>query len=61
MTGCVGTIPYMAPEVIGLEKYNELADVWNIGVMAFMLLTGQVLFNPKDPQLKQHILDKDSV
>lgn len=45
-----GTLNYMAPEVIcaeeniveGLDIYiNELCDMWSIGIIAYVLLTGE--------------------
>ena len=42
-----GTPYYVAPEVL-LENYNEKADIWSIGVIAFMLLSGKVPFSGKN-------------
>ena len=45
-----GTLNYMAPEVIsaqedlveGLDVYiNELSDMWSIGIIAYVMLTGE--------------------
>jgi len=47
-----GTLNYMAPEVIsaeenhssieGLDMYiNELCDTWSIGIIAYVMLTGE--------------------
>ena len=41
----IGTRHYMSPEVIksqGKGHYNEKADIWSIGVVAFSLLTSGV-------------------
>ena len=41
----IGTRYYMSPEVIksqGKTLYNEKADIWSIGVVAFILLTSGV-------------------
>lgn len=35
---------YRAPEVILGMEYDEMSDVWSIGVVLFELFTGQVLF-----------------
>ena len=47
MTDYIGTLDYMAPEVI-VGEYNEKCDIWSIGVIAFMLLTGQPPFFGKN-------------
>jgi len=35
----------MAPELIEGKKYTEKVDIWSIGVMTFMLLSGIMPFN----------------
>lgn len=52
----------MAPEIIKGEKYNEKADIWSIGIISYMLLTGRVPYNTNPPnkdRLKQMIISKD--
>lgn len=47
LTERVGTLTYMAPEILKINKsdkfsnYNELIDMWSIGVIAYMLLIGK--------------------
>uniref|UniRef100_A0A7S1VXM4 Calmodulin n=1 Tax=Ditylum brightwellii TaxID=49249 RepID=A0A7S1VXM4_9STRA len=43
MSDGVGTIYTMAPEVLK-GKYTSQADIWSIGVLAYMLLSSQVPF-----------------
>lgn len=40
---CVsGSLPFMAPEMIGKEPYNPyLADIWSLGITFYMLLSGK--------------------
>ena len=49
--GFIGTVYYVAPEVV-LEKeaYDEKCDIWSIGVILYMLLTGQPPFNARNEQ-----------
>ncbi|MCQ2821070.1 MAG: protein kinase [archaeon] len=56
MTDSVGTLFYMAPEVIS-GKYNEKCDVWSCGIILYIMLTGVPPFYSKnDDDLKQKIL-----
>jgi serine/threonine protein kinase len=36
----LGSPLYMAPEIVKEQNYNEKVDIWSIGVMAHILLTG---------------------
>jgi calcium-dependent protein kinase len=42
--GCIGTIYYMAPEIVGMEKYDSKCDMWSCGVMMYYLLSGELPF-----------------
>lgn len=39
-----GTVDFMAPEIIKGECYGQEVDMWSIGVIAFMMLSGNVCF-----------------
>ena len=41
----LGTVRYSAPELIKGDGYNDSVDVWGIGVILFMLLTGDYPFD----------------
>ena len=41
----VGTLGYMAPEVLMGKDYNFSADVWSIGIITYLLLTGYLPFD----------------
>ncbi|CAG8496603.1 11765_t:CDS:2 [Ambispora leptoticha] len=43
-TGMVGTIPYMAPDVVNVNEnnpYSTKADIWSLGICVLELLTGK--------------------
>ena len=57
MKGSVGTLYYMAPEVI-YGRYNEKCDVWSCGVILYMLLCGlPPFFSLNEKELKRKILN----
>lgn len=51
LTTIVGSYNYMAPEVLK-EEYNHLIDIWSMGVVLYVLFTGNVPW-------KRPILDDD--
>jgi len=45
----VGTVAYLAPEVIRRGKTEAASDVYSFGIMVFEMLTGQQPFKGEDP------------
>lgn len=46
MTDSVGTVAYLAPEVISKNcSYNRRCDLWSTGVIAYVLLSGEMPFS----------------
>jgi len=43
ITELVGTPYYVAPEVLN-ENYGQECDLWSLGVMSFLLLSGKLPF-----------------
>ena len=53
----VGTLGYMAPEVLMGKEYSFSADIWGIGVITYLLLTGYLPFDDEeeDKEVKEVI------
>ncbi|TMW58140.1 hypothetical protein Poli38472_011728 [Pythium oligandrum] len=50
---CAGKDYYMAPEVVAQESYDPAkADVWSLGIMLFVMLTGSQLLPVASPKTK---------
>lgn len=57
LTEGVGTIYTMAPEVL-TGTYTQKADIWSVGVIAYMLLSSQMpFFGRKRRQIAEQILN----
>ena len=55
----IGTPYYMAPEVV-FDSYNEKCDIWSIGVILYMLLSGTPPFEgSSEEEIMQSVLTTD--
>ncbi|EFN59416.1 hypothetical protein CHLNCDRAFT_137935 [Chlorella variabilis] len=45
-----GTIHYMAPEIVQHRRYSLAVDMWSLGVILFILLTGRMPFDGKNQE-----------
>lgn len=50
----VGTPAYLAPEVISSSGYNRSLDMWSVGVITYVSLSGTFPFN-EDEDIRQQI------
>ncbi|KAJ3160512.1 Serine/threonine-protein kinase ulk3 [Geranomyces variabilis] len=46
LTERIGTLLYMAPEVLKQDRYDSRCDLWSVGVVFYEMLVGQVPFHP---------------
>jgi hypothetical protein len=47
MTANVGTVHWMAPEVLSGKKYNEKADIYSLAIVIWEMFTGQCPYDNK--------------
>jgi len=55
MTIPCGTLAYVAPEVLGLQKYDRKVDLWSLGCIMHLLLRGVLPFDGKS---KTEVVEK---
>lgn len=61
MSGSVGTVQWMAPEVLRSERYTEKADVYSFGILLWELLTGDAPFKQmRDVQVTLAVLSSNA-
>mmetsp|Transcript_43128 Transcript_43128/g.138694 ORF Transcript_43128/g.138694 Transcript_43128/m.138694 type:complete len:439 (+) Transcript_43128:331-1647(+) len=48
LKGCFGTAPFMSPEMLKREDYDERTDMWSAGVLMHVLLFGYFPYQPKE-------------
>ncbi|XP_058256235.1 serine/threonine-protein kinase 33 isoform X1 [Hemibagrus wyckioides] len=53
-----GTPKYMAPEVINGHEYSQQCDMWSIGVIMYMLLSGELPFRSSSEEHLSEMIKK---
>ena len=43
-----GTLTYCAPEIIVDEPYTKAVDLWSLGIMTYLMVSGKLPFNSED-------------
>ncbi|XP_039904580.1 G protein-coupled receptor kinase 5-like [Simochromis diagramma] len=56
--GRVGTLGYMAPEVIGYERYGMSVDWWGLGCLIYEMTAGRPPFRAKGEQPKSSEMER---
>ncbi|KAJ8269771.1 hypothetical protein COCON_G00123780 [Conger conger] len=56
--GRVGTVGYMAPEVIQNESYSFSLDWWGLGCLVFEMIQGQSPFRRRKERVKREEVDR---
>uniref|UniRef100_A0A3B4BTK0 non-specific serine/threonine protein kinase n=1 Tax=Pygocentrus nattereri TaxID=42514 RepID=A0A3B4BTK0_PYGNA len=46
----LGTLEYMAPEMLKGDVVGPAADIWSLGVLTYVMLSGRLPFQEKDPR-----------
>jgi len=50
-----GTVLYLAPEVIKKDLYDEKCDIWSLGVVLYIMLSG---YPPFDGVTDEELFDR---
>lgn len=61
MHGVAGTLEYMAPELLFNKKYTKQVDMWSLGVVLFVMLTGEPLLPDGERGIRTALRDSTYV
>ncbi|XP_051883174.1 G protein-coupled receptor kinase 5-like isoform X1 [Pristis pectinata] len=56
--GRVGTVGYMAPEVLNNRRYTLSPDLWGLGCLIFEMIAGQSPFRGRKEKVKREEVDR---
>ena len=55
----MGTIPYMAPELLGGQAYSRQTEVYSLGVVLYELIAGKVPFRSRTVQGQRELVQEN--
>ena len=58
MRGRVGTVGYMAPEIIDNEKYTFSPDWFSLGCLVYEMIEGRAPFRARKEKVKREEVDR---
>jgi G protein-coupled receptor kinase len=56
--GRVGTVGYMAPEIVKNEKYSYGVDWWSLGVLIYEMIEGKAPFRQRKEKVKREEVER---
>ena len=57
-TESFGTLSYVAPEVLKMKSYGKSVDLWSLGIIIYLLLSGVLPFDDeKDSEIARMIMN----
>jgi len=56
-----GTLSYVAPEVLNMAGYNREVDIWSVGVVGFLMISGNLPFINKDKRVLMDMIKEGKV
>eukprot|EP00930_Biecheleria_cincta_P057009 TRINITY_DN43018_c0_g1_i1.p1 TRINITY_DN43018_c0_g1~~TRINITY_DN43018_c0_g1_i1.p1 ORF type:complete len:303 (-),score=37.38 TRINITY_DN43018_c0_g1_i1:18-926(-) len=62
LQGVFGTAPYMAPEMLCGLQYNEAIDIWSVGAVYFLMISGDFPYMPPEmtPQAMKNAIRQNT-
>jgi serine/threonine protein kinase len=58
MNKVIGTLLYMAPEILRRKNYDTKSDMWSVGVILYIMLAGRIPWKQTDQKLLYAEIEK---